>query len=428
MKPVFGKYLIVATCLASGAAHAVTAWTEKVLANLGPYSSKAVGSLPYSPLIMDAKGNLYGTTSAGGKYGHGTVFTLTPPSAGTTAWKDTVIFSFNGTINGNYPTSGLVMDAMGNLYGTTQMGGPDGFGVAFRLTPPASGTTWTETTILRFNGKNGQSPTNSAMILDSQGNLYGTTESGGTSGHGTVFELSSKASGTWTETLLCSFTGTNGEGPAARLTFDTKGNLYGTTQYGGSSGTGYGVVFKLTKPAAGKKAWTESVIATFTGTGGNGANPLAGVVFDNSGNLYGTTQYGGGEPGVSIGNGVVYKLAPPNAGTQSWTPSVLLNLNETSGINSGADPVFDKQGNLYVTTAGGGTSDGGTVIKLTKPASASGNWTPTVLHSFSAATGQNPAAGAIFDAKLLTLYGTTATGGKERRRRSLQAGALAPAN
>jgi uncharacterized repeat protein (TIGR03803 family) len=291
------------------------------------------------------------------------------------------------------------------------MGGPYYFGTAYKLTPPTSGTTWTETTIFPFNGKNGQSPTNAAMILDSKGNLYGTTESGGAFGDGAVFELSPPRSGAiWTETLLCSFKGSNGEGPAAKLTFDSNGNLYGTTQYGGAGDDG--VVFKLTKPALGKTAWTESVIATFTGSGGNGANPMAGVVFDNAGNLYGTTQYGGGGPSVSIGNGVVYKLAPPKLPTSSWTPSILLNLGGSYGASSGADPVFDKQGNLYVTTESGGTSEGGTVVKLTKPTSASGSWTPAVLYNFTSAKGANPAAGMIFDSKFSNLYGTTSTGGK----------------
>jgi uncharacterized repeat protein (TIGR03803 family) len=246
--------------------------------------------------------------------------------------------------------------------------------------------------------------------------LYGTTEAGGNGtldgrGDGLVFKLTPPKSGSrWTETVLCAFNATNGEGPAAKLTFDPNGNLYGTTQYGGASNDG--VVFKLTKPAPGKTAWTESVIASFTGSGGNGANPVAGVAFDNAGNLYGTTQYGGGGPSVSIGSGVVYKLAPPNASTNSWTPSILLNLGGSYGANSGADPVFDKQGNLYITTEGGGTSEGGTVVKLAKPASAAGSWTPTVLYNFTPATGANPAAGVIFDSKFASLYGTTATGGK----------------
>jgi uncharacterized repeat protein (TIGR03803 family) len=406
--------LVAAVALAALSPGSQGASSETVLFNFGLSTNKAVGSLPYSPVIFDAKGNLYGTTSSGGKYGNGTVFKLTPPTAGGTAWTQTLLYSFNIKANGSYPTSGLVMDAAGDLYGTTQDGGTYGFGTAFKLTPPNSGTTWTETTIAVFNGNNGQSPTNAAMILDSKGNLYGTTDGGGASGQGTVFELTPPGSGSlWAHTVLCSFKGSNGGNPAARLTFDHSGNLYGTAQSGGGVNA-FGVVFKLTKPAPGKTTWTESVIATFTGAGGNGGNPMAGVVFDNAGNLYGTTVYGGGapNPNLSGGLGVVYKLAPPTATTHSWTPSILLNLGGSYGENPSSDPVFDKQGNLYITTAGGGASNGGTVVKLTRPASASGSWTPTLLYSFAYAKGENPAAGMIFDSKFSALYGTTCCGGK----------------
>jgi uncharacterized repeat protein (TIGR03803 family) len=411
--------LVAALPLAALSPASHGASTETVLVNFGPSGDKTIGASPYSPLIFDPHGNLYGTTASGGKYSQGTVFKLTPPAAGGTAWTQTAIFSFNGTTNGGYPTSGLVMDAKGNLYGTTQGGGAYLDGVAYKLTPPTTGTSWVESVIAVFDGSNGNAPTNAAMIFDSKGNLYGTTEAGGNGtldgrGYGVVFELAPPTTGSrWTESVLCRFTATNGEGPAAKLTFDPDGNLYGTTQYGGAGPSpGYGVVFKLTKPPLGKTAWTESVIATFTGADGNGANPIAGVVFDNTGNLYGTTQYGGGGPSVSGGNGVVFMLSPPNASTKSWTPSVLLNLGGSYGVNSAADPVFDKQGNIYVTTEGGGASNSGTVVKLTKPTSASGTWTPTVLYNFTYAKGQNPAAGLIFDTKFANLFGTTSSGGK----------------
>jgi len=418
MKSVYRGLVIAATvlALASANAHAVVTPTETVLVNFGPSISKTVGSLPYSPLIFDPKGNIYGTTSSGGQYDQGTVFKLTPPAAGKTAWTPMVLFSFNGTTNGGYPTSGLVMDAAGNLYGTTQTGGAYEDGLAYKLSPPKSGTTWAETVIAVFDGKNGNSPTNAAMIFDANGNLYGTTEAGGNGtldgrGYGLVFKLTPPISGgRWTETALCLFNMTDGEGPAAKLTFDQNGNLYGTTQYGGASNDG--VVFKLTKPALGKTAWTESVLVSFTGPDGNGANPMAGVIFDNNGNLYGTTQYGGGGPALSGGPGVVYMLAPPNASTSSWTPSVLLSLGPSYGMNPASDPVFDKQGNLYVTTEGGGTSNGGTALELTKPASAAGAWTPTVLYNFAYAKGENPTAGVIFDSKFGSLYGTAPAGGK----------------
>src|SRR5664279_5403051 len=200
-------------------------------------------------------------------------------------------FNNNGT-DGTFPQAGLIVDGAGNLYGTTSEGGTyiscsGGCGTVFELTPNGSGG-WTETVLHNFNsnGTDGANPY-AGLIFDAAGNLYGTTTTGGTYYVGTVFELSPSQGGGWTEKVLYSFNynGTDGNYPQASLTIDAAGNLYGTTWAGGPYGYGYGTVFELT-PAAGG-GWTETVLHNFVGT--DGAAPLAGLIFDAAGNLYGTT-------------------------------------------------------------------------------------------------------------------------------------------
>jgi uncharacterized repeat protein (TIGR03803 family) len=411
MKKSFSQSLIAAACLVlvPGAANAAT---ETVLANLGPSGNNSTGSFPYGSLILDGKGNLYGTAANGGKYNGGVVFKLSPPTAINPAWSETILFSFNGTTTGGYPAAALATDTAGNLYGTAKYGGAHFSGVVFKLTPSRSGT-WTESTIFAFNGASQGGYPNAALVVDSKGNLYGTTPQGGKLSDGAVFELSPPAAGhtAWTETVLQSFTGKDGESPVGKLTFDQTGNLYGTASGGGAASSftqQFGVVFKLAKPAAGKTAWTESVLLNFNGAGGNGANPTGAVTFDGTGNLYGTAQWGGGGLSVSQGPGTVFKLAPPRTANGSWTPSILLSFSQAYGLNPNGDIVLDTAGNLYTTTAGGGKYNDGTVIKL-----AARTWAPTVLVNFNGANGQAPTAGLIFDPKVTTLYGTTPLGGKK---------------
>ena len=216
------------------------ATNEKVLHSFN--GNGADGYQPEASLIFDAVGNLYGTTYWGGTYGFGTVFELTPSGGG--GWTETVLHSFqpNGT-DGNYPIAGLIFDAAGNLYGTTSAGGTYGFGTVFELTPEEGGG-WTETVLLNFNGTDGSYP-HAGLAFDAAGNLYGTTGYDGTYHYGTVFELTPTAGGGWTETVLHSFgNGTDGASPFAGLIFDAAGNLYGTTSAGGTYGTG--TVFELT--------------------------------------------------------------------------------------------------------------------------------------------------------------------------------------
>lgn len=285
-------------------------WKETVLHT---FTGGSDGGVPFSDLILDADGNLYGTTQYGGSpsacngLGCGVVFRLSKTSTG---WHETVLRSLNFSQDGQYPT-GLVQDSSGNLYGAT-FAGPNynncslGCGTVFRLSPTSSGP-WTETILYTFtNGTDGANPVGS-LILDSAGNLYGTTEQGGVNSAGTVFKLSPTSSGPWTETQLYIFTGgADGKFPTSALVFDAAGNLYGSTPYGGNEHTcdtnGCGVVFELSPTTTGP--WTESVLYTFVVGGGQGFNP-SGIIRDAAGNLFGTTSDGG-----SSNLGAVFEVAP----------------------------------------------------------------------------------------------------------------------
>jgi len=269
---------------------------EKVLHN---FTGSPDGSYPEAPLVLDAQGNLYGTTWQDGTYGSDTVFEVT--ASGT----EKVFYSFAGYPDGGSVGAGLVLDAQGNLYGTTYAGGANAVGTVFKLTP--SGT---ETVLYSFcqlpNCADGAFPV-ANLVLDAQGNLYGTTEVGGTYWRGTVFEVTTSG----TEKVLYSFAGQpDGAIPFGGLVLDAQGNLYGTTYAGGTSSAcnfenpGCGTVFELAASGA------EKVLYSFHG-GPDGANPSAGLVLDAQGNLYGTTSYGGsGNCTRSPGCGTVFKLTP----------------------------------------------------------------------------------------------------------------------
>ncbi|HXM60692.1 MAG TPA: choice-of-anchor tandem repeat GloVer-containing protein [Terriglobales bacterium] len=300
--------------------------------------SSGCPDIPNGDLIFDTAGNLYGTTFEGGDpacgLGCGTVFQLSPRADGT--WKLATIFKFDGE-DGAYPAAGLVMDAAGNLYGTTSGDTGLGDGTAFKLSPRKDGI-WTITTLVKFTGKNGSDP-EARLILDAAGNLYGTTTAGGNSvcdgsGCGTVFQLAPVAKGKWKLTTLFEFNGTDGAGPYSALIFDAAGNLYGTASGGGKFGEG--TVFKLS-PAKGG-AWTPTTLFNFNGA--DGAGPRGSVVFDAAGNLYGTTV-GGGEPGF----GTVFKLSPEGNGI--WKHTTLVTFDIANGSQPTAGLIFDPDGNLY---------------------------------------------------------------------------------
>jgi uncharacterized repeat protein (TIGR03803 family) len=316
----------------------------------------------------------------------GAIFALAVIGTPGQAQTYTVVHSFNGPpTDGKTPAAGLIRDPAGNLYGTTFYGGASDYGAVFKLNK-------TDETVLHSftGGADGANPA-AGLIRDPAGNLYGTTQWGGImtglcspTGCGVVFRLDP----TGKETVLYSFTGGgDGANPAAGVIGDAAGNLYGTTPAGGASG--YGVVFKLDKSG-------ESVLYSFTG-GADGANPEAALVRDLAGNLYGTTDYGGASR-----YGVVFKLETTGKETV---------LHSFSGSSSdGALPysgrlVPDPAGNLYGTTAIGGTSDWGVVFKLDMTGKE------TVLYNFTGgADGAGPQAGVIRDSAG-NLYGTTWAGG-----------------
>jgi len=327
-------------------------WGESVLYNF----SCEDGTYPEGSLIIDAADDLYGTTYLGGASGYGTVFELTPTPFG--GWTGKVLHSFqNNGVDGYYPYSSLIFDAAGDLYGTAYAGGSYGVGMVFELTPEAGGS-WTESVLhsFIFNGTDGAYPT-AGLVFDASGDLYGTTYYGGTNGAGTVFELISEGGGRWTKKILhnFNFNGTDGGYPQAGLIFDRSGNLYGTTYAGGTHD--FGTVFELMPESGG--SWTESVLHSFNENGTDGAYPVAALTLDASGDLYGTTYAGG-----ASGYGTVFELTPEGGGR--WTETVLhsFNNNGTDGADPYAGLIFDRSGNLYGTTVAGGTHGYGTVFEL----------------------------------------------------------------
>jgi uncharacterized repeat protein (TIGR03803 family) len=406
--------LLSASVLMCGARTAKT--QETVLYPFSATGGDAAG--PVSALIFDGEGNLYGTTIRGGAHGDGAVFELSPKKGG--GWTEQVIYSFGSITNdGQNPYSTPIFDGQGNLYGTTSNGGASLAGTVFELSPQQDGS-WTETQLYSFKNINndGNYP-EAGVIFDGNGNLYGTTTGGGSAGSGTVFEVSPQSGGGWTEQVLHNFTSIGGDGtfPYSGLIFDKSGNLYGTTQFGGSP-HGPGTVFELSPPATSGGAWTEQVIHSFRSTSStDGVNPQAGLIFDDNGNLYGTTQWGGDHGDVYADGGTVFEMLPAAGGT--WTEKVLYSFGATptDGENPFSGLIFDDAGNLYGATeiggdfAIGGTADGGTVFALIP--NSNGNWTETILHSFG---GTSADADIIRPAALLldaggNLYGTSTSGG-----------------
>lgn len=386
--------------------------TENVLYS---FAGGSDGTLPTSNLVADKSGNLYGTTSEGGNSSAcgpfgvqscGVVFQMTPSSGG---WAESVIYSFTGKADGGTPYGGLVVDAAGNLYGTTNVGGANGQGTVFELTP-GSGGTWTETVLHSFTGGSDGALPWAGLIM--KGNsLFGTTIQGGTGTTcglfggpcGTVFKLTHGKTG-WTEKVLYSFLGgSDGGFPFAGLVMDKTGNLYGTaSQYGASC---CGTVFELKR---GKKGWTESTLYSFTG-GADGGYPQGGLIFGGAKNLYGTTGVGGAD-----GLGTAFQLKHSNG---NWT---LNTLHTFTGSPDGSVPeaALVKRGNtLYGTTYNGGTGSTcgpfggtpcGTVFKLTH---SKQSWTESVVYSFVGSPDAAQPEGSLLLDKSGNLYGTGLTGG-----------------
>ncbi len=369
----------------------VTSWaaSEKVL-----YAFHGTDGCGPTSVIVGPDGALYGTTVAAGAstcagdVDSGAVFQLTLGSDGK--WSETVLHYFTGS-DGWGPDGPLVADKAGNLYGTTTYGGPNGCsglgcGVAFELERGSNGK-WTFSVLHQFFQVAGDGAQPYAgMIFDSKGNLYGTTSHGGNTsacegGCGVVFELSPAGKGKWKETVLHTFQGKDGYEPLGPITFDSSGNLYGTTEWGGVYGSG--TVFELRQQNG---TWGEEVLHAFEGDTGGGDLPAYGLIFDASGNLYSATPFGGTE-GMQ-GWGTAFTLTPTKGG--KWKETILHRFNRAKFgggyVSSGL--VLDKSGDLFGTTNWGGKyacpgSGGlgcGVVFKLTPH--EDGNWIESVLHSF----------------------------------------------
>ncbi len=413
---------IIAAALAAttlGLAVSAQAQTETILHN---FNNAATGGFPIGGLLLDAAGNLYGTTAEGGSLsyckpvGCGLAFRLSPSSG---RWQESVLRDFPNSAQGS--AAGLVEDAAGNFYGTTVSGGIvtgclgfnlTGCGTVFELSPTPTGQ-WKRTLLHAFTGGADGAVPYASLVLDAVGNLYGTTGFGGSDftgcpsiGCGVVFKLSPNSGGDWTESVLYSFTcGTDAceRDPQAPVTFDAAGNLYGTTLY---STLGFGSVFELSPTTSGP--WTETVLHRFSGA--DGINPLGGLIFDPAGNLYGTTIYGGNLADCSkSGCGTVFELSPIAGG---WMESTIYAFTAgKDGHNPSSGLVRDAADNLYGTTQTGGIHNAGIVFELS-PGSG-GTWTKKILHSFAGSTtdGAYPNRGPLILDATGNLYGATEVGG-----------------
>jgi uncharacterized repeat protein (TIGR03803 family) len=321
--------------------------TPTVLVNF----NGANGDQPASGLIADAAGNLFGTTILGGTHGDGTVFEIVKTASGY-ASTPTVLVSFNGT-NGISVYSTLIADAAGDLFGTTAGGGL-GDGTVFEIAKTAGGYASTPTTLIAFNGANGQSP-HAGLIFDAAGDLFGTTELGGANSAGTVFEIAKTAGGyASSPTMLVNFNTANGANPYAPLIADSAGNLFGTTYFGGANGNG--AVFEIAKTTGGY-ASSPTTLVSFNGT--TGASPHAGLIADAAGDLFGTTYSGG-----TTSAGTVFEVSK-TGGVYAGTPTTLVRFNSTNGASPFGGLIADASGDLFGTTDTGGTFGAGTVFELT---------------------------------------------------------------
>lgn len=341
-------------------------WDYEELYNFCSVSGCPDGEIPQAGLIIDADGNLYGTTSQGGNFGcgHGcgTVFELSHSSSG--GWTEKILYAFSGADDGGTPVSGLVMDSSGSLYGTASSGGPSsiycaqGCGVIFRLQPGTNGS-WTETVLHSFCSANGclDGATPNGVNIDAAGNIYCTTGQLGQYGGGTLLQLIPNQKAGWTKKLIHTFgqdEGLDGEVPNPGLVFDASGNLYGTTNKGGRNKAG--TIFQLTRDTNG--LWSGKILHNFCSAENcaDGGLPAVGLTLGSNGHLYGTTFVGG----PPYGFGAVFEIA--SGANDHWSYAVL--YNSISG-NLNAPITVDSAGNLFTTTAVGGEFDLGSVLEVT---------------------------------------------------------------
>ncbi|WP_019868289.1 choice-of-anchor tandem repeat GloVer-containing protein [Methylovulum miyakonense] len=314
------------------------------------------GEYPFSGVIVDSVGNIYGTASqGGGKNQNGLVFQITHEN-GKKVRK--ILKTFGDPADGVYPFPKLLLDPAGNIYGVTRYGGQGGAGVVFQLAPPVAGQTeWGFQTLVDFDVANGASP-EAGLVMGNNGKLYGTTLGGGLHKSGTVFELTPPLAGqtAWGFQTLVDFDGSNGSHPLSELTWGADGRLYGTTTSDGENGGG--TVFQLTPPAAGEDVWNFSTIKAFRGAQWEG--PTGGLTAAADGSLYGTTVQEG-----KYNAGRVFKLTPPAVGKTVWKFQTIVDFDGSNGRNPEASLTWGPDGNLYGTTFWGGKLGLGTFFKIT---------------------------------------------------------------
>lgn len=406
--------LAVAACLGSIPA------TAQTLTTIWSFSlNNDNGDNPLAPTVFDSSGAAYGSVAIGaGISANGAVYELIPPAKVGGSWTEAVLYRLAGGSDGQQPGD-VVFGQNRVLYSTSYLGGIfnclQGCGTIFELTPPAKGgDSWNHNVLYDFlGGEDGQAPGN--VVVGQGGALFGATPSGGPPfgnnckvvGCGTVFALTPPGTqgGSWSKTILYDFpaTATDGRSPNADVVFDSKGNLYGTTYYGGTAF--YGTVFELTPPTEAGGAWTETVLHNFSGKSSDGGYPIGGLTIGSNGAIYGTASYSG----AANNSGTAFELTPPTQAGGTWTYTV---LHTFAGGKDGATPAttmaFDQKGNLYGTTWNGGSTacnlGCGTVFKLA-PAKSGGAWTETILHNWPS-SGQNPNASIVVFRNGL-LYGTT---------------------
>lgn len=357
---------------------------------LHSFTSGADGGYIYAGPTLDAGGNLYGTTGAGGADNDGVVYKY-KTSAGTLS----ALYSFTGATDGRGLATRVIIGPNGSLYGSDAEGGTNNHGVVYNLQPPQSicisfSCPWSETTLYTFATSSGYDTGRNDLMFDSVGNIYGAAVNGGAYGYGTIFEMT-YSGGAWTKTDIFSFGASSGDGqnPSGGVVFDASGNIYVPTTAGGEYSCG--VVDKLTLVSG---VWTETVLYSFNCSSYNGAGGT--LVLDASGNIYGGTEFSG-----IGGGGCVYEL------THSGVFNVLANFGGGAG-----GPVqgvaMDASGTLYGTTQNDGLYEEGNIFKLTP---SGGGWAYTSLHDFTGGTDGGLPQGKVAISSTGVLYGTAFNGG-----------------
>ena len=370
------------------------AWAASATKLVYSFGGNADGEYTDTELVRDSAGNLYGTSVQGGIFGGGTVFQVNP------AGMHTVLYDFTGGADGGEPYKGVTLDAQGNLYGTAVTGGggscEGGCGVVYKLSN--SGGSWNQTVIHTFTGSDGSGP-GSPVAIDKNGDVFGTTPTGGANGIGVVYQLREDA-GAWKFRVIHTFTGGDdgGGGSASRLLIDAAGNLFGVCTVGGANG--FGTVFEMSQHQG---QWQFTTLYAFKDSP-DGALPYGGLVADRAGSLFGTTYYAGAND-----LGTIYQLTKING---VWTERVLYSFQ---GGSDGGSPistlVADAAGNLYGTTSEGGAAacGCGTIFKMSRD--TTGKWTETVAYRFPGTPQPGFAYNGLVADPSGIFYGATVHGG-----------------